>query len=76
MLQHGLVDAAMRHTINDKTAIIGLPGGFGTLDEILEAVTLAQLGQLGTNFPVPILLYNYEGFFDPFLEITRRWEVS
>ena len=42
---------------------IALPGGFGTLDEIFEALTLSQLGI--EQKPVGIL--NTEGFFDPLL---------
>jgi len=42
---------------------IALPGGFGTLDEIFEALTLGQLGI--ENKPVGIL--NINGFFDPLL---------
>lgn len=42
---------------------IALPGGFGTLDEIFEALTLGQLG-IETK---PIGILNTEGFFDPLL---------
>lgn len=42
---------------------IALPGGFGTLDEIFEALTLSQLGI--EQKPVGIL--NTDGFFDPLL---------
>jgi uncharacterized protein (TIGR00730 family) len=43
---------------------IALAGGFGTLDEIFEALTLGQLGI--ENKPVGIL--NTEGFFNPMLQ--------
>ncbi|MGV6845997.1 MAG: LOG family protein [Lutibacter sp.] len=43
---------------------IALPGGFGTLDEIFEALTLNQLGI--EKKPVGIL--NVNGFFNPLLE--------
>lgn len=42
---------------------IALPGGFGTLDEIFEALTL---GQLGIEVK-PVGILNTEGFFDPLL---------
>lgn len=43
--------------------VITLPGGYGTLDELFEMLTLAQLSQM--NLPVGIL--NIHGFFDPLL---------
>jgi uncharacterized protein (TIGR00730 family) len=43
---------------------IALPGGFGTLDEIFEALTLVQLGV--ENKPVGLL--NTNGFFDPLMQ--------
>jgi len=42
---------------------IVLPGGFGTLDELFEMLTLVQLGQ--QQHPIGIL--NAFGFFDPLL---------
>jgi uncharacterized protein (TIGR00730 family) len=66
-------------------AAIALPGGSGTLEELLEAITLKRLG-LYLN---PILLVNTRGFFNPLLELfahaieenfmderhARMWEV-
>jgi uncharacterized protein (TIGR00730 family) len=49
-------------------AAIALPGGSGTLEELLEAITLKRLG-LYLN---PIVLINTRGFFDPLLEVLRR----
>lgn len=43
--------------------VIALPGGFGTLDEFFEMVTLAQLG-LHTK---PVALLNIDGFFNPLI---------
>src|SRR4029079_8797016 len=54
-------------------AAIALPGGSGTLEELLEAITLKRLG-LYLN---PILLVNTRGFFDPLLQqLTRAIEES
>jgi uncharacterized protein (TIGR00730 family) len=46
-------------------AAIALPGGSGTLEELLEALTLKRLG-LYLN---PILLVNTRGFFNPLLDL-------
>lgn len=47
---------------------IGLPGGFGTLEEIMEVVTLKQLGYLDA----PIVLLDTGGFFAPLLAQFER----
>ncbi len=44
-------------------AFVVLPGGFGTLEEFLEVLTLRQLGYHRR----PIALVNTGGFFDPLL---------
>ncbi len=46
-------------------AFIALPGGFGTLEEILEVVTNVQLGQLSK----PVVFVNVLGFYDPLLRM-------
>ena len=45
-------------------AFIALPGGFGTLEEILEVITLKQLDY----HHKPIVFVNTNGFFDKLLE--------
>ena len=47
---------------------VGFPGGYGTLDEIFEAVTLIQTGKI-TNFP--LVLFGME-FWTPMLELDHR----
>lgn len=68
----GLVDAAMRHKEEDRTAFIFTPGGFGTLDELFEYVVLKQLKKDGSECPVPVLVMNYRGFYDNLLKFL--WE--
>lgn len=47
-----------------STAFIALPGGFGTLEELLEVITLRQLGYHNR----PIIVLEHRGFFAPMLE--------
>jgi len=49
-------------------AFIALPGGVGTLEELLEMMTHKQLGQV----LAPIIIINTNQFFDPFLEMLRK----
>ena len=42
-------------------AFVALPGGIGTLEELVEQLTWAQLGQ----HKKPILLFNVTGFWNP-----------
>jgi uncharacterized protein (TIGR00730 family) len=46
-------------------AFVALPGGIGTLEELVEQLTWAQLGR----HKKPILLANIAGFWDPLLEL-------
>ncbi|MBC7186076.1 MAG: TIGR00730 family Rossman fold protein [Calditrichaeota bacterium] len=49
-------------------ALVALPGGSGTLEELLEAISLKRLGlYLG-----PIVMLNTCGFFDPLLQLFER----
>ena len=49
-------------------AFVALPGGFGTLEEILEILTLKQLGQHAK----PILFLNTSDFFRPLLGLFEQ----
>ena len=49
-------------------AFVALPGGFGTLDELFEIVTWAQLH----IHAKPVGLLNVQGFFDPLLAMVRH----
>lgn len=49
-------------------AFIGLPGGFGTLEELLEILTLKQL-QLHEK---AIVIINTNGFYDDLLKLFER----
>ena len=49
-------------------AFLALPGGIGTLEELVETMTWEQLGQ----HKKPIILLNTEKFWDPFLELLTH----
>ena len=53
-------------------AFVALPGGFGTLDELFEIVTWAQLH----IHRKPIGLLNVEGFFDPLMDMVRHMSAA
>ena len=53
----------------DKSdAFVALPGGIGTLEELVEQLTWAQLGRHAK----PIVLVNTDGFWAPFLELLHH----
>lgn len=48
--------------------VIALPGGTGTLEELLEAVTLKRLGLID----LPILILNTKGFYQDLQSLMNR----
>eukprot|EP00887_Chlorella_sp_A99_P006297 scaffold3.g6297.t1 len=66
-----LVDSGVRAQEADRTAYIFLPGGLGTLDELFEILTLVQLRKLGSRFPVPVILADYDGFWASLFEFLK-----
>ena len=68
-----LIEVESMHERKQKMAnlsdgIIALPGGCGTLEELLEIITWKQLG-LYLN---PIIILNVNAFFDPLLEMLEK----
>jgi uncharacterized protein (TIGR00730 family) len=56
-----------RIMIDSADAFIALPGGYGTLDEILEVVSMAALGQrVG-----PLVLVDVDADWDPLLQVVE-----
>lgn len=54
--------------LKNTEGLIALPGGCGTLEELLEAITLKRLGQ----YLKPIIIVNQDGFYDPQLEMLEK----
>lgn len=49
-------------------AVVALPGGCGTMEELLEVITWKRLG----IFTKPIIICNTNGYFDPLIEMLNR----
>jgi uncharacterized protein (TIGR00730 family) len=54
--------------LTDSDAAIALPGGSGTLEELMETISLKRLG----IYLKPIVLVNTRGFYQPLLELLKR----
>lgn len=72
----GLAELFITETMHDRKdrmitladAFVALAGGFGTLDELFETVTLAQIG----IHDKPTGLLDTNGFFQPLLGVVRH----
>jgi hypothetical protein len=56
-----------RLMIENVDAVVALPGGTGTLEELFEVITLKRLGL----YIKPIVLVNTGGFFDPLVSFLE-----
>ena len=54
--------------VDRADAFVILPGGLGTLDELLDVITLRQLGY----HDKPIVLVNPDGYWDPFIALVDQ----
>jgi uncharacterized protein (TIGR00730 family) len=52
----------------DIDGLVTLPGGTGTLEELLEAITLKRLGL----FSKPIVILNTNGFYEPLKQMLEK----
>ncbi|XP_057776197.1 cytokinin riboside 5'-monophosphate phosphoribohydrolase LOG8 isoform X1 [Salvia miltiorrhiza] len=52
----------------EAEAFIALPGGYGTMEELLEMITWAQLG----IHKKPVGLLNVDGYYDPLLTLFDK----
>ena len=51
---------------------VALPGGIGTLEEVVEQLTWVQLGR----HKKPILIANINGYWDPLLELLAHMQAQ
>lgn len=58
--------------ISRAEAFVALPGGFGTLEELFEVLTLKQLGYHAK----PIVLVDVDGFYQPLLGLFEELFAS
>lgn len=59
------MQARKRIMFDLSDAFVALPGGLGTLDEILDVVTMAQLGM----HEKPVVMLNHDGYWEPFFAV-------
>jgi uncharacterized protein (TIGR00730 family) len=62
---------AERKTIlrKDTVGVVALPGGVGTLDEVIETVALVHLKQ----YDGKVLLLNHNGFYEPLKALLQHY---
>ena len=75
--QHnGLTELTLVDTMHQRKAlmiagadaVVALPGGTGTLEELMEVITLKRLGQ----FTKPVVILNTDGFYNALLSLFDK----
>jgi uncharacterized protein (TIGR00730 family) len=72
----GVTDFEFTETMHERKAkyledidgLVALPGGSGTLEELLEAITLKRLGL----FTKPIVILNTNDYYGPLKDMLNR----
>jgi len=72
----GLTEVIVTETMHQRKmrfldgtdALVALPGGTGTFEELLEAITLKRLGLL----TIPIVILNTNGYYAPLQEMFEK----
>ncbi|MBN2612430.1 MAG: TIGR00730 family Rossman fold protein [Bacteroidales bacterium] len=54
--------------IHNVDAVVALPGGSGTLEELMEVISLKRLGK----FVKPIIIINTDGFYDALIVLLNK----
>ncbi len=57
-----------KRLIHDVDAVVALPGGSGTLEELMEVISLKRLGK----FTKPIIIVNTAGFYDSLIALLNK----
>lgn len=57
-----------RMMAQESLAFVAMPGGYGTLEELMEMVTWAQLNIHNK----PIVIFNIDGFYDGFMTFVQK----
>lgn len=60
------------HMRLDTIASIALPGGIGTLDELIETMVLIKLGQYSGR----LYVLNHDGFYEPFRKLLQHYAAE
>ena len=60
--------ARKKKFIDLSDALIALPGGSGTLEELFEAITLKRL----KLHDLPVYIVNTNGYYDPLIEMLNK----
>lgn len=76
ILNENITEIHKVHTMNERKikmeelsdAFISMPGGYGTLDEIFEVLSLGQLGYHNK----PCAFYNINGYYDKLIEFLYQ----
>ena len=53
----------------DTAAVVALPGGVGTLDELMETIALVHLKQ----YDGKVFLFNHDGFYEPLRDLLKHY---
>jgi hypothetical protein len=72
MIVTGGMHERKRKMFERADAFVALPGGIGTLEELVEQLTWIQLGR----HKKPILIANIGGYWNPFLELIEHMRAA
>ena len=65
------LDERQRSIVREAQAVIALPGGIGTLDELTQVLTLDDIGLAHK----PVCLCDADGFWDPFFAMIGQFDA-